>query len=1010
MKGFFKGVPERPGAAFVIVTHLSPERESHLHEVIEHYTSLPVIVAEDGMKVASDSVYVMPQNAILTMHNGHLKLRSPDAICRERKPIDIFLGSLADDQGEYAVGAILSGGDGDGTLGAKAIKERGGLMLAQSSDGSRPHNPDMPESAIASGMVDIALPVEQMGKKIAAFAQNLRSMSKFSADNALLDDDAFGQARDTIYPILRSQTGHDFSGYKTKTFVRRIKRRLQVLQLHSINDYIKLLKRDPAETINLFNDLLINVTKFFRDPDAFDVLENQALPKLFDGRGAGDVLRIWVPGCASGEEVYSIAILMREYLDKVGSRPGLQIFGTDIDDEALAIARAGRYSEQLLEDVSPERKERFFKKDTGGYVIDSQVRELCVFSPHSIIRDPPFSRMDLISCRNLLIYMGPELQSRVLSTFHYALKPGGFLFLGTSESISQHTELFSTIDKKNRLFQRRDHASTTLRPPILIGDQRISSPPHTDVVPGGVTYQSLRQTVETQVLERFSPAHVVVNADGNIVYFSAKTGKYLEPSQGAPNRQLLSMARKGLRLELRSALREVATSQSTVIRENVSVDEDGNHGQTVTLSVEPLEDIHAAEPLYLVLFSPTPRGGEQVDTGKINRPTDGTAQMERELHDMRDRLQSTIEEYETALEELKSSNEELVSVNEEAQSTNEELEASKEELQSLNEELNTINLELSRKVEELDRANSDLKNLFESTRVATVFLDRNLVIRNFTPASSAFFNLREADVGRPLTDLSSNLEYPELKEHIAAVFSSADVVEHKLTRDTDGKHYLVRLIPYLNDQGDTDGVVVTLVDVTTLAEAEEHHQVLIAELNHRVKNMLAVVISIANHTLETSSGTREFVNALNGRLHAMARSYELLSQSNWKNASVADLVYKESKVFDASRFNAIGSEVHLKPQQGLSVGMAIHELATNASKHGALKNLEGKINVSWNVKKGQFNLAWEEQGGPPVSQPKHEGFGLSLVKGEIEYRLGGKVETSFDPDGLKVRMSFGLDA
>ncbi len=500
----------------------------------------------------------------------------------------------------------------------------------------------------------------------------------------------------------------------------------------------------------------------------------------------------------------------------------------------------------------------------------------------------------------------------------------------------------------------------------------------------------------------------MVNGEGDVVYYSAKTGRYIEQPQGAPSRQLLTMARKGLRLDLRAALREAIAARAPVVRDNVVVDEDDDGLQPIRVTIEPLADRPSTEPLFLVLFEPMAPTRSENAVERRDPAVDGTADLEREIRDTRERLQSTIEEYETALEELKSSNEELVSVNEEAQSTNEELEASKEEMQSLNEELNTINAELSGKVEELDRANSDLKNLFESSQIATVFLDRNLVIRNFTPAASTFFNLRSADIGRPLTDLTSKLDYPKLKEHIDDVFASGQMVEHQLQRDAEDKHYLVRIIPYRNDGGRTEGVVVTLIDITTLAQAEEHQQVLISELNHRVKNMLAVVISIANHSLEKSPTPRDFVDALNGRLHAMARAYALLSRANWKDASVAELIRQETEAFDAARFDLSGPDVHLKPQQGLSAGMIVHELATNAAKYGALSKAGGRVEVRWEVKDARFLLEWKECGGPTVEKPDHEGFGLDLVQGEIGYRLDGEVETSFDPDGLKVQMSFPL--
>ncbi|BBK36685.1 chemotaxis protein CheR [Allostella sp. ATCC 35155] len=1007
MEGLFKGMPDDPGAAFVIVTHLSPEHESRLHEVVGRYTGMPAIVAEEGARVAPNCVYVMPPGAILTIAEGCLRLRRANATNRERKPIDIFLSALAEDQGEYAVAVILSGGDGDGTLGVKAVKERGGFTLAQTGDGTGPRNRDMPESAISSGMIDVAAPVEQMGGKIAAFARSFGTLAGLAEDDGEREEAELRQARRDIYGILRTQSGHDFAGYKTKTFLRRVRRRMQILQMESISGYVDLLKRDAAEAKNLFRDLLINVTNFFRDPDAFAVLETLVVPRLFENRAPHDTVRVWVPGCATGEEVYSIAILMREQLDKLATPPRVQIFATDIDEPALAVARAGRYPEQLLEGVSPARRERFFANDGVSYVIAAEARELCIFSPHNVIRDPPFSRMDLVSCRNLLIYFGQDIQNRVLPTFHYALKPSGYLFLGISESIGQHSALFATIDKKNRIFQAREHARGMVRLPPFVGDPRTEGRSGPEPTPDRLASYPLRQAVEAQVLERFSPPHVVVNAEGDIVYYSARTGRYLEAPQGAPSRQILTLARKGLRLDLRAALREAVSTQSTIVRDKVVLDEESDRIQPVRLTIEPVPDRGTGESLYLILFEPLGPAQDRADGGQ--EPTaDGTAELERELRDTRERLQATIEEYETALEELKSANEELVSVNEEGQSTNEELEASKEEMQSLNEELNTINTELTGKVDELDRANADLKNLFESTQIATVFLDRNLVIRNFTPAASAFFNLRSADIGRPLTDLSSKLDYPELKEHIAAVFATGEMVEHQLRRNGDGKHYLVRLIPYRVAAGRTDGVVVTLVDVTTLAEAEEHQQVLISELNHRVKNMLAVVISVANHTLRKAPTPKDFTESLTGRLHAMARAYRLLSRTNWKEASVAELVQQETDGFDAKRFHASGPDVRLPPQQGLSIAMVLHELATNASKYGALSQQMGSVNIRWDVAEGRFQLDWEEENGPPVTPPERDGFGLALVKGEIGYRLGGEVTPHFDPKGLRLQMSFAL--
>lgn len=915
---------------------------------------------------------------------------------------------LAKDQAEYAVGVILSGGDGDGTLGVKAIKERGGLTLAQVSDGSGPRNSEMPQSAISSGLIDLALPAEEMGQKLVDFARGFDLLSDLGQAGQERDSQDFEEARQSIYSILRNQSGHDFSGYKTKTFLRRVRRRMQVKQLETIDAYVACLKQDPDEVSRLFSDLLINVTNFFRDADAFAVLENNVIPHLFAGKTAADTIRIWIPGCATGEEVYSIAILIREHMEKLSAIPRVQVFATDIDELALNVARAARYPEALLEGVSEARKKKFFNSDGASFVVNSTVRELCIFSPHSVIRDPPFSRMDLVSCRNLLIYLGQDVQNRLIPTFHYALRPEGYLFLGTSEGIGQHSDLFTVVDKKTRVFQAREHPGVH-RLPMVIGDERYNLFT-ASVKPDGRGFGALqlRQAVEAQVLEGFAPAHVVVNADGDVLYSSGRTGRFLEVPQGAPSRQLLTMAKRELRLDLRAALRECASSRQRVTKENIAVDVEGDRVQFATIAVEPLIHRGNGEPFYVVLFQSLGPTQTRTDAEGERRDTQGTAALEQELRDMRERLQSTIEEYETALEELKSSNEELVSVNEEAQSSNEELEASKEEMQSLNEELNTINAELNSKVEDLDHANNDLKNLFAATQIATIFLDRNLVIRNFTPTASNFFKLRGSDVGRPLTELSSDIDYPELKSHIAEAFATGEGRDHHLSRDGHGRHYLARLLPYRGDNNKVDGVIVTLIDVTTLAEAENHQKVLISELNHRVKNMLAVTISIATQTLESSESAEAFHTAFVGRLRAMSRTYGLLSREHWKEASVEELISQELSPFGAERSILDGPEIKLAPQRGLALGMVVHELATNAAKYGALSETGGRVNVHWSVNDDWLTLTWLERDGPGVSPPEKDGFGMTLLHGEISYRLGGKVETKFEDRGLSAKISFPL--
>ena len=505
LEGFFGGVPDHPGFAVVVVTHLNPTRESLLHEIVGRHTRMPVNVATDGALVLPGNVYVLPQDAILSIEQGRLRVTRPAAGSRMRKPIDVFFSALAQDCGEYAAGIVLSGGDGDGTLGIKAIKERGGLTLAQVKDGHGPGHPDMPDSAIATGYIDFAIPADDMGARLVQFAQSLASPGGLLALFGAEDGGTWDEARADLYAILRNQVGHDFAGYKTKTFLRRVQRRMQVVRVETPAAYVALLQRDPSEVQALFRDLLINVTSFFRDSDAFDNLARLVIPHLFEGRGATETVRVWVPGCATGEEVYSIAILLREHMDTLSAVPRVQIFATDIDEHALSVARTARYPSALLDAVRAERRRRFFASDAGSYVLAKDVRDLCIFSPHSVIRDPPFSRMDLVSCRNLLIYFGLDVQSQVIPTFHYALRDGGFLFLGTSENVSQFRELFSPLEKKHRIFRKREDVTATIRLPLIVRDLKPAAAGTAVVRRSASDGASLRQSVQTHVLDRFSP-------------------------------------------------------------------------------------------------------------------------------------------------------------------------------------------------------------------------------------------------------------------------------------------------------------------------------------------------------------------------------------------------------------------------------------------------------------------------------------------------------------------------
>jgi two-component system CheB/CheR fusion protein len=1023
LQALFRAMPEAPLAmAFVVVTHLGPDHESALPTILRDCTTMPVVPARDGEAVEPGYAYVLPNDAVITMAAGRLVLQrqSPEAH-RERQPIDVFLASLAEDQGEWAVGIVLSGSGSDGTLGLKAVKERGGLALAQGSNGTTPRHPEMPASAVAGGAVDLVLPVEEMPARLAELAGGFGALEDaIAADACAGEAERAAAAREEICGLLRARVGHDFSGYKDKTFFRRVQRRIRVLRLPDLDAYVVHLRQDPGEVDSLFRDLLIGVTGFFRDADAFAALAERVVPALFEGRRAEDMVRVWVPGCATGEEAYSLAILLRERMDAQPSRPQVQIFATDIDEAALAVARRGRYPASMMSGVTPERLARFFVGDGIAFVVSKELRDLCVFSSHSVIRDAPFSRIDLVSCRNLLIYLGGEVQERVIPLFHYALQPGGFLFLGVSETIARHADLFTPEDKGHRIFRRRQHAAAGVPLHVKPAANRAKRlwpaalPPRQVHADGGA---ELRQAAESFVLEQFAPPHVVVNRDGDVVHQSARLGKYLEPASGAPSRQLLSMARRGLRLELRAALREAVENRSRAVRPHVEVEVDDRR-QVIALTVAPLPARDGADPLFVVLFAdlgpPQPRADAPACARADPQGDGAIVQLEGELRDTRERLQSTVEEYETATEELKSANEEMVSVNEELQSANEELETSKEELQLVNEELRTTNFELSDKVDEFNRANADLRNLFDSTQIATVFLDRHLVIRSFTPAVTAIFNLVATDRGRPLTDFASHLDRVDLRRETRRVLDERESVERRVTARDGAAHYLMRILPYRTADGAVDGVVVTFFDVTKVVEGEVLGT-LVNELNHRVRNMLQVVQAVATSTLRRASSLEEFGLTFGGRIRALGHAQELVLLGGWSDVPLRDLVLKELQPYaeGLDRVAARGPPVRLKPKAALALGMVLHELATNATKHGALSVERGRVRVAWSVAgegaAARLVLRWDEEGGPPVRQISgRRGFGSELIERQLRHDLGGAIEVEFAEAGLRATLTLPL--
>lgn len=803
------------GMAFVIITHQLPGHTSMLPELLARKTDMPVMEATEGLQVKPNNVYVGPPDGRLAILNGTLHRLETGKEPAPKLPIDFFFRSLAEDQQERAICIILSGTGSDGTLGLKSIKGESGMAMVEQPQAAKYSG--MPASAIATGLADYVLPPAAMPAQLIAYVQG--PYLKAAAVAAELPT-VPAEPLQKIYILLRSRTGNDFSSYKSSTLHRRIERRMNVHQIKDPNQYVRYLQETPHEIDTLFKELLISVTSFFRDPAAWDALSHP-LEELVRLRPDNSTLRVWVPGCATGEEVFSIAILLRECLDNAHRPLGVQIFGSDLDAAAIETARIGRYPEGIAGDVPPPRLERFFLRDDGSYRIRKEIRDLAIFAPQNVIKDPPFTKLDLISCRNLLIYLNSDLQKKLLPIFHYALKPDGLLFLGPSETVGSFTDLFEPLDKRWKIFRRKEGA-LNINPLLEMPAQPVAAEKFASNAASPVSNSRqvhFATVIEHLLLGRFTPASVVVNARGDILYIHGRTGAYLEPSQGQPRNNLLEMARDGLQIELAAAMRQCVSKGTEVVAENVRVKTDGQIIY-VNLGVAPLRDPESVRGLLLVTFRPSsPAPEKTTKTRKSSGGKDRFEQLERELQHMRESHQATLEELEMSNEELKSTNEELQSTNEELQSTNEELETSKEEMQSLNEELTTVNAELQTKVEDLSQANDDMQNLLNSTDIATVFLDNDLNIKRFTEQSKKLVMLRPTDVGRPISELAISLEQNDLAADCQRVLQTLIFKESEV-RTRDGVNYLMRILPYRTAENAIDGLVLTFVDINRLKLAE----------------------------------------------------------------------------------------------------------------------------------------------------------------------------------------------
>ncbi|HTJ45401.1 MAG TPA: CheR family methyltransferase [Kofleriaceae bacterium] len=799
VRAFFRNLRPDTRLAYVVVAQLSADS-------LRPHLPLPLVPIVDGLVPVPDHVYVAPADRDVVIEDGQLRLVACGAEGEEHAPIDRFLRSLAGAAGKDAVGVILSGTGADGGLGLKRIKEHDGLTAAQDPDDAE--YDAMPRAAIATGLVDLVAPAGDLLARVLAIA----------SDQDLADErrprESLADALRDILTLVRLRTGHDFSNYKRATLLRRISRRMQVAQTESMASYLEVVREHPSELGALLRDFLISVTNFFRDQDAFRALEQLVMPKIFEGKDANSQVRIWVPGCATGEEAYSLAMLACEEAARHPDPPHVQVFATDIDEDALAEARAGRYRATIAADLAPERLERWFTKEAATYVVRKELRDAVLFSSHNVLRDPPFSKLDLISCRNLLIYLNREAQDRVLGILHFGLRPDGFLYLGSSESAEHASMLFAPVDGKHRIYTRRT-SSSAVSMATVFPIARWGSPP----APSGAERTSFGE-IHHRLVELYAPPSVLVNEELDIVHVSESAGRYLTMGGGEPSRNLLRVVHAGLRLELRAAIYNARQPGRPSESRSVRVELDGAE-RVVRLTVRSFELNEAANRMLLVMFeereTEAPTTGDATTQATIEPVV---RQLEDELHRTRDQLRGTIEQYETSVEELKASNEELHAINEELRSASEELETSKEELQVVNEELTTLNAELKDKVDEVSRANSDLQNLMTSTDIAVVFLDRHLDINRFTPRAQDLFNIIAADVGRPLAHLTHKLDIDDLADTASQVMQTLRPIEREV-RAKDGRRYLARIHPYRSVDDRIDGVVLTFLNVTELEAAQD---------------------------------------------------------------------------------------------------------------------------------------------------------------------------------------------
>jgi len=913
LKKFLYNIPENSGSAFIIVQHMDPTHKSGLVNILGNYTDLEVLEIVDGVQVESEHVYVIPPNKDLGILDGKLQLMEPIEPHGLRMPINYFFTSLAEDQGDESVGIILSGFGTDGSIGLKSIKANGGICMAQ--DPNTAGSEGMPSSAINTGLVDIILAPEEMPETLSSYKKSSSKILK----KILTPEDRNIQALRKIFILIRNRTGHDFSQYKKSTVFRRVGRRMNLHQIEDISQYLRYIQENTDELDLLFKEFLINVTNFFRDPEAFESLKDGTLKELISEKSDYETIRVWVPGCSTGEEVYSIAIIIKELLEDAGKKLEVQIFGTDLDSLSINVARSGTYS-GVITDISKERLNKYFYKKDNEVTIKDDIRDMVVFANHNVIKDPPFTKLDLISCRNLLIYLETDAQEKVLSKFNYSLKKDGILFLGPSESIGEFIDSFSVIDSKWKIYKRfksddsvfditKSHTIPYNLHSSKYWDSQFGLK---DVKPKKVGNITL--LAEKKLIDLYAPPSVLINDLGEILFIHGRLGKYLEPSPGRARINIVEMANEEIKLQLNSAIQNAISTNEDIVLENLIVEENTN---PIKLVVKPLKDPEFINGLLIVSFEESSVQDDEVQNKKIypiSNCEDRTNALETELKRTKERLNITIEDMTTSNEELKSANEELQSMNEESQSTNEELETSKEELQSINEELTIVNSELQTKIDELSIINDDMANLFNSTEIATIFVDNELKIRRFTDEATKIIKLIKSDVGRSLGDIVSSINYPDLVDDIQKVIDKVAYKE-KEVNDVNGHWYKVRIMPYKTSKNIIDGAIITTIDVSGMKNTQEKLQ---DALNY-AENIIYIThepLLVLDNELIIISANKSFYDTFKLKKSTTEgeKLYEI-SEGDWNIPSIRNLlsdIIKENNIindfeFDHT-FNKVGNK------------------------------------------------------------------------------------------------------